>query len=109
MNNTYSINQQTQKMEPGKIAWCGITRKNAEIVEVLLDNGEKIRATPDHRFIMRDGTEKEAQFLQSMDSLMPLYLNEAKTSPKQKANHICVTLIIVMAKLSGFILPYVQK
>ena len=83
-NYTYSINQQTQKMEPGKIAWCGITRKNAEIVEVLLDNGEKIRATPDHRFIMRDGTEKEAQFLQSMDSLMPLYLNEAKTSPKQK-------------------------
>ena len=83
-NYTYTVNQDTHKMIPGKIVWGGVTRKNAELVEVLLDNGEKLRLTPDHRFIMRDGSEKEAQHLTAGDSLMPLYLNEAKTSPKQK-------------------------
>lgn len=83
-NYTYTINQDTHEMIPGKIVWGGITRKNAELVEVLLDNGEKLRLTPDHRFIMRDGSEVEAQHLKAGDSLMPLYLNESRTSPKQK-------------------------
>lgn len=84
-NYAYSVNQATHEMIPGKIVWGGVTRKNAELVEVLLDNGEKLRLTPDHRFIMRDGSEVEAQNLKPGDSLMPLYLHSAKTSPKQKS------------------------
>ena len=83
-NWVYSVNQTTFVMEPGKIVWAGVTRKDATLVEVELDNGEKVRVTPDHRFIMRDGTEVEAQHLIAGDSLMPLYLKEAKTSPNQK-------------------------
>ena len=49
------------------------TRENAEIMEVLLDNGEKIRCTLNHKFMLRDETYKEAQYLNSGDSLMPLY------------------------------------
>lgn len=84
VNYAYTVNQDTHELIPGKIVWGGVTRKNAEVVEVLLDNGEKLRVTPDHRFIMRDGSEKEAQYLTANDSLMPLYLIDAKTSSKQK-------------------------
>lgn len=82
-NFTYTVNQKTFEMEPGKIVWAGVTRKDASLVEVTLDNGEIIRATPDHRFIMRDGSEIEAGKLKANDSLMPLYLDYAKTSDKQ--------------------------
>jgi hypothetical protein len=85
-NWVYAINQKTKEIEPGKIVWAGKTRLNAQLVEVLLDNGEKVTVTPDHRFIMRDGSEVEAQHLNPGDSLMPLYLHDAKTSKHQGAN-----------------------
>ena len=50
-----------------------LTRKNAPLVKVILDNGEEIICTPDHEFMLRDGTYKEAQYLQSETSLMPFY------------------------------------
>ena len=33
-----------------------VTKTNAEVVRVTLDNGEAIVCTPDHRFMRRDGT-----------------------------------------------------
>ncbi len=50
-----------------------ITKRNAEVLKVILDTGEKIVCTPDHRFMLRDGTYREAKYLQPQDSLMPLY------------------------------------
>ena len=84
-NWAYTVNQSTFKIEPGKIVWAGKTRLNTQLVEVLLDNGEKIKVTPDHRFIMRDGREVEAQYLKENDSLMPLYLHNATTGKHQGA------------------------
>lgn len=46
-----------------------LTGKNTEILKVTLDNGQTIRCTPNHKFIMRDGTSKEAKDLQFNDSL----------------------------------------
>jgi DNA gyrase subunit A len=54
-----------------------ITRKRASIIELTLDNGEKIRCTPDHRFLLRDGTYKIAEDLSNEDSLMPGYFDTA--------------------------------
>jgi hypothetical protein len=85
-NWTYTVNQKTHEIEPGKIVWAGKTRLDTQIVEVLLDNGEKIKVTPDHRFIMRNGSEVEAQHLQSGDSLMPLYLHGSSTGKHQGAD-----------------------
>lgn len=50
-----------------------ITKANAEVIKVTLDNGETIICTPDHRFMLRDGSYKEAGLLTPDDSLMPLY------------------------------------
>jgi len=43
------------------------------LVEVELDSGERVQATPDHQFMRRDGRMVEAQQLRSGDALMPLY------------------------------------
>ncbi|MBI2670328.1 MAG: intein-containing DNA gyrase subunit B [Candidatus Yanofskybacteria bacterium] len=50
-----------------------ITVKNARVVRVVLDSGENIDCTPDHKFMLRDGQYEEARNLQPNDSLMPLY------------------------------------
>ena len=50
-----------------------VTKQNAEVIRVTLDNGEVITCTPDHRFMLRDGSYKAAIELTSEDSLMPLY------------------------------------
>jgi DNA gyrase subunit B len=49
-----------------------ITKQNAEVIKVTLDNGEAITCTPDHKFMLRDGTYKAAIELTVDDSLMPL-------------------------------------
>jgi hypothetical protein len=43
------------------------------LIELTLDNGELIRATPDHEFFRRDGRLSAAANLRPGDSLMPLY------------------------------------
>jgi dCTP deaminase len=43
------------------------------VMEVVLDNGETIRATPDHEFLLRDGLTLPAHALRPGQSLMPLY------------------------------------
>lgn len=58
-----------------------LTARDAEIVCVTLDSGAKIRCTPDHRFMLRDGSYREAKDLRPNDSLMPLY---TKISDRRK-------------------------
>ena len=43
------------------------------LLAIELDNGEIIEATPDHKFMLRNGKYVEAESLKSGDSLMPLY------------------------------------
>ncbi|MBS3153338.1 DNA topoisomerase (ATP-hydrolyzing) subunit B [Candidatus Woesearchaeota archaeon] len=49
-----------------------ITRKDAEVVKIVLDNNEEIVCTPDHLFMLRDGSYENAINLENKDSLMPL-------------------------------------
>jgi len=55
-----------------KIKSPRVTNKNAEVIKVILDNNEEIVCTPDHKFMLRDGSFKEAKTLTTNDSLMPL-------------------------------------
>ncbi|GAB4237284.1 MAG: hypothetical protein Kow0049_22980 [Stanieria sp.] len=71
-NFCYTIRQDGQ-IGVEKIINARVTKKNAQVVKVTLDNGETITCTPDHRFMLRDGSYKPAASLTSNDSLMPLY------------------------------------
>ncbi|GAA5106588.1 hypothetical protein GCM10025762_10690 [Haloechinothrix salitolerans] len=61
-----------------------LTKRNASLVRVTLDNGESIRCTPDHLFRLRDGSYRRADALQPGDSLMPLYRSVSAKSDGDK-------------------------
>jgi hypothetical protein len=67
---TYSIDETNGKVVPGEIKWAGITRKDAEVVKVILDNGSEEIVTPDHKFLLHVLSVKEAKDLKSGDQLM---------------------------------------
>lgn len=48
------------------------------LLEIELDTGELVHATPDHRFVRRDGRMAPANTLRPGDSLMPLYRDSAR-------------------------------
>ncbi|MBC6476630.1 MAG: DNA topoisomerase (ATP-hydrolyzing) subunit B [Hormoscilla sp. GM7CHS1pb] len=50
-----------------------MTKANAEVIKLTLDNGETMICTPDHPFMLRDCSYKPAALLTPADSLMPLY------------------------------------
>lgn len=56
------------------------TKVSTRIAIVKLDNGEEIRCTPDHRFMLRNGSYVEAKDLDSDLLLMSLKSNEYNVS-----------------------------
>ena len=54
------------------------TKQNAHIMKVTLDTGAELKCTPDHKFMMRDGTYRKAKSLVKDNSLMPLYRKHSK-------------------------------
>lgn len=86
----YSIdkngNVQVSKLEfPRKI------KKADKLLEIELDNGEKIKCTLDHVFYKRDCSEVEAKDLKVGDSLYPLYIKSAKdVFENSDDEHLCI-------------------
>lgn len=74
----YSCNPVTGEIAPGVITWAGVTRKNANVLKITLDNGKEIVSTPDHKFVHREKGFVEAKDLIVGDSLMPFYTREEK-------------------------------
>jgi intein/homing endonuclease/phage baseplate assembly protein W len=70
----YTYNHSTGRIEPGKGKAFKTGKKR--IISIVLDNGEIIKCTPEHKFLLRNGHYKQARDLQINDSLMPLYLQE---------------------------------
>ncbi|GAA1228364.1 hypothetical protein GCM10009676_08400 [Prauserella halophila] len=61
-----------------------LTKRDAPLVRVRLDNGESVRCTPDHLFRLRDGSYRRADQLTAGDSLMPLYRSVSAKSAGDK-------------------------
>lgn len=74
----YSCNPTTGGFAPGIITWAGTTRKNETVMEIILDNDEKIICTLDHKFPLKNGIKTEAKDLQIGDNLYPLYTKKQK-------------------------------
>jgi tRNA-splicing ligase RtcB len=58
-------------------ATARLTRRAAALVRVTLDDGTGIECTPDHRFMLRDGSWCEAALLSPGSCLMPFYSRKA--------------------------------
>ncbi len=71
-NYTYTINK-LGNIAISEIQSPRLTIKHAEIMSIILDNGEEVRCTLNHLFMLRDGTYRKASQLKEDDSLMPCY------------------------------------
>ncbi len=78
-NYCYTITD-SRKVSISEIQNVRRTKRNTPVIKVTLDNREEIVCTPDHKFMLRDGSYKKAKDLSKHDSLMPLYkkLSEKK-------------------------------
>ena len=81
VNYTYTI-KEDGNIGIAPILCPRITKKNAEVIKLILDNEKEIICTPDHFFMLRDGTYKKAMDLTSKDSLMPFYRKISKIGGK---------------------------
>ncbi|MEC3978497.1 ATP-binding protein [Amycolatopsis sp. H20-H5] len=61
-----------------------ITKHDAPLVQVTLDNEESVRCTPDHLFRLRDGSYRRADALRPGDSLMPLHRSVSSKKASDK-------------------------
>ena len=84
-----SFKDLVQEYKDGKENYCYTIRNNGQIgiqkimspritkkslvIAVHIDNGEIIKCTPNHEFMLNDGSFKKAKDLKNNDSLMPFY------------------------------------
>ncbi|MFW5846789.1 MAG: DNA topoisomerase (ATP-hydrolyzing) subunit B [Nanoarchaeota archaeon] len=80
-NYCYTINKKGE-IEISDIKNPRITKRNAEVIKVILDNNQEIICTPDHQFMLRNGNYKKAKELTPSDSLMPLNKKLSKIGGK---------------------------
>lgn len=84
-NWVYSIQDDTHKIVPGKIVWCGKNYTADEIIRVRLDDDTFIDVAPEHPFILRDGSSVRADELVPGQPLMPFY---RKLSNKEEGDYV---------------------
>lgn len=82
-NWVYTFNEETHRIEPKRIRKVFQTKLTCDIVRVTLDNGQTIECTPEHKFMLRDGSYEMIMNLRAGDSLMPLYTKYPKYSDFQ--------------------------
>ena len=83
-NWVYSCDPVTGEVAPGKITWAGITRKDAEVLRMSLDNGKSVTCTEDHKIPVLGKGEVQAQHLTPDDSLIAFYTREKNIDRKLK-------------------------
>lgn len=76
----YSIDVNTGTIVPAIAKLSRITGYAKKLLKVTFDNGRSLLCTPDHKFLMRDCTYKQAENLEYGDSVMPMYYNFARNS-----------------------------
>ena len=82
-NYVYSIQDDTLKVVPGKVVWCGKNYTANNMIKITLDDDSFMVMAPEHEVVMRDGSKKRADKLNVGESVMPFYVNVDKTSPKR--------------------------
>lgn len=75
----YGYDHSKERISVGLAILGKKTRKNAEVWKVTLDNEREVIATPDHKFMRRDGTFVKLRDLLPGDSLMPFYKTYKKS------------------------------
>jgi hypothetical protein len=76
-NWAYSTDIKTGKILPGPITWAGMTRKDAQVLKLTLDNGEELILTPDHKIpVWGKGYVEAKDIIVDKDSIISFKINE---------------------------------
>lgn len=87
-NWTYSIDPKTGEIFPGKISWAGVTRKNAKVIQLTLDNGKELILTPDHKIpVWGKGYVEAKNIVENEDSLYSFDTREKSMSKKNRSTY----------------------
>ena len=86
-NWAYSCHPETGNICPGMISWAGVTRKNTQVMKIMLDNGESITCTPDHKFPVLGKGFVEAQHLTVSDPLISFETRYKSLTGRIKDQH----------------------
>ena len=74
--------------EPGEVEKVWITGTSDKFIRITLDNDESILTTPEHLYMLRDGSYVMASQLSINDSLMPMYFMEKNGYELYKPNSL---------------------
>lgn len=72
-NYVYSIQDETKKIVPGLVKWCGKNYTAEKLYKITLDDNSYTVMAGEHEVIMRDGTKKRADMLCEGESVMPFH------------------------------------
>lgn len=86
-NYVYTFNEEKKIIEPKRIRKVFQTKITKDLVKVTLDNGETITCTPNHKFMLRDGSYEEIQNIKPGTSLMSLEYKDYKVMNIEKINN----------------------
>ena len=86
-NYVYTFNEEKKIIEPKRIRKVFQTKITKNLVKVTLDNGETITCTPNHKFMLRDGSYEEIQNIKPGTSLMSLEYKDYKVMNIEKINN----------------------
>lgn len=70
-NWVFSCDPESGEIKPGKIDAAGITKRNAQMMKLILDNGKEIKCTPEHKFPVLGKGMLEAKDIKENDSIIP--------------------------------------
>lgn len=74
-----SYNIDSGKIEMDEVEWCGLTKRNAEIIELEIEENDKkyyLKCTPDHLIFTRNRGYVEAKDLNNEDDIFINYMEE---------------------------------
>ena len=72
---------------PARAHAARLTKHVNELLEITLDNNRSVRCTPEHLFMMRDGSYRKASDLKRGDSLMPFHRKMYRIRYKRGSAH----------------------
>lgn len=87
----YSYDEETRTVVPGEVQWAGVTKRQAEVVEVMLDDGTKHVCTPEHKWHTLSGEWVRADALVSGVQLHS-YLNKERAGLVPVPNHTVISV-----------------
>lgn len=75
-NFVYSVQDDTHKIVPGKVVWCGKNYTADKLYRITLDDDTYLDLAGEHELIMRDGSKKRADEVSVGECVMPFYRDD---------------------------------